>query len=182
MEGRRVAVVGTGWSGIARRSDRTVADMVIDATMRALEDAGLTLAHIDGVANSPTTASSKTDVSQARTDINEGEMLASVDGFANASLDFVASVLGLRRLRWFNAQIKGVCQDADRRRGRDLIRPRAEHLIQAMSYGSAQDPRRMPSHPRASPQPPVGPSALPQELTGAQPRFGVRRSRPETIR
>ena len=49
MAGRPVAIAGVGYSPVARRSELTWQDLVIDAVTAALGDAGLTPADVDGM-------------------------------------------------------------------------------------------------------------------------------------
>lgn len=51
--GRSVAVVGVGFSEIARRSSRRLASLTIDAIGAALDDAGLVATDVDGLATFP---------------------------------------------------------------------------------------------------------------------------------
>jgi acetyl-CoA acetyltransferase len=47
--GQRVAIVGTGYSQVGRKSGLTADQHMIQATKSALDDAGLTVHDIDGV-------------------------------------------------------------------------------------------------------------------------------------
>jgi len=50
---RRSIISGIGQSAIGRRLNRTGLDLTVEASLRAVEDAGLTLADIDGIATYP---------------------------------------------------------------------------------------------------------------------------------
>ncbi len=49
----RIAVAGVGYSRIERRSGRTLAALTVEACRAALDDAGLALREVDGIATSP---------------------------------------------------------------------------------------------------------------------------------
>jgi acetyl-CoA acetyltransferase len=49
----RVAIVGLGSTGFSRAADRSAASLAYEAAVRAIRDAGLTAADVDGVVNSP---------------------------------------------------------------------------------------------------------------------------------
>ncbi|MEU1522485.1 thiolase family protein [Nocardia rhamnosiphila] len=49
----QVAITGIGYTELIRRNPRTLAELTVEATDRALADAGLTRAEIDGLATTP---------------------------------------------------------------------------------------------------------------------------------
>ncbi|WP_018505011.1 thiolase C-terminal domain-containing protein [Parafrankia discariae] len=83
--GRGAAVVGTGFSDVARRSSRPLGAHVIQACLRAVEDCGLSVADIDGLANYPNPSR---------------PVGAIVDGVDVAGVNYVARTLGLDNLGW----------------------------------------------------------------------------------
>lgn len=85
LHGRNVAIVGTAFSDVARRSDRSLASHVVQACLGALDDCGLSVDEVDGVANYPNPSR---------------PVGAVVEGVDVAGVNFVARVLGLHRLRW----------------------------------------------------------------------------------
>lgn len=89
----QVAVVGSGFSEVGRHLDRTVGDLVIEACRRAVEEAGLTFADIDGLATMPVNANQSFDLS------------LNTEGLDSAPTDYIARTLGLKQVTWFNHSI-----------------------------------------------------------------------------
>ena len=89
--GGRVAVVGTGWSEISRRSNRTLAELTIEACSNAIEDAGLTWDQIDGLATYPSSAGAG----------------GSIEGIDSLGIEYLAQTLGLRELKWYVSLDRG---------------------------------------------------------------------------
>ncbi|MFF3372241.1 hypothetical protein ACFYXF_04700 [Streptomyces sp. NPDC002680] len=83
--GRGAAVVGTGWSDVARHSASPLGAHVVQACRRAVEDCGLTMADIDGVATYPNPSR---------------PVGTTVDGIDVAGVNYVAATLGLTNLGW----------------------------------------------------------------------------------
>jgi acetyl-CoA acetyltransferase len=82
----KVAVVGVGYSELPRRSPRSAAAFTLDAIRAALDDAGLTVADVDGMATYP-----------------EIPVFGNphVDGVDVVSVHYVSRLLGLNeQLRW----------------------------------------------------------------------------------
>jgi acetyl-CoA acetyltransferase len=88
---RRVAVAGSGWSKISRRSNCTLADLTIEACTNAIEDAGLTWDHVDGLATYPSTAGAG----------------GSIEGIDTLGVEYLAQTLGLRELKWYISLDRG---------------------------------------------------------------------------
>lgn len=86
---RGVAVVGVGFSEIARRSARSVGDLTVDAARRAAEDAGVPVADIDGLSTYPDIPSYGSP---------------SVDGRDVVTVHYLARRLGLVDTLSWNAQ------------------------------------------------------------------------------
>jgi acetyl-CoA acetyltransferase len=80
-----VAIVGTAFSRIGRHLDASAGELAVEATKRAVEDAGLTLDDIDGISNYPNPSR-----------INAGN----VDGLDLVTLNYLARTAPLRNLRW----------------------------------------------------------------------------------
>jgi acetyl-CoA acetyltransferase len=82
----KTAIVGTAYSRIARRADVTIGVLAVEAIQGALEDAGLTVSDVDGLAVYPDAAR-----------LGAG----SVDGVDVVGAFYVARMLGLKdQLRW----------------------------------------------------------------------------------
>jgi acetyl-CoA acetyltransferase len=81
----RAVIVGTGFSDVARHSPSPLGAHVVQASLRALEDAGLSVEDIDGLANYPNPSR---------------PVGAVVDGVDVAGVNYVATTLRLPNLRW----------------------------------------------------------------------------------
>lgn len=81
----RAAIVGTGYSDVARHSSASLGAHVIQACLRAMQDCGVSADDIDGVANYPNPSR---------------PVGAVIDGVDIASVNYLAPTLGLRHLRW----------------------------------------------------------------------------------
>jgi acetyl-CoA acetyltransferase len=81
----RAAIVGTGFSDVARESPSPLGAHVVTACLRAIEDCGLSINDIDGVANYPNPSRPVGTI---------------VDGVDVAGVNYVAVTLGLENLRW----------------------------------------------------------------------------------
>jgi acetyl-CoA acetyltransferase len=82
---RGAAIVGTAYSDVARKSPMSLGAHVVQACRRAVEDCGLTLDDIDGVANYP----------------NPSRPVGTVaEGVDVAGAKYVARTLGLENLAW----------------------------------------------------------------------------------
>lgn len=87
-----VAIVGVGYSEVARHSDRTLGQLAVSACRRALDDCGLTPRDVDGIANFP---------SPSR--LGAG----TVDGVDVVGVAYVAHALGLDGLQWVSSSTRG---------------------------------------------------------------------------
>lgn len=85
FKAREVAIVGIGFSEVKRRSDKTLGQLAVSACTRALEDAGLTAADIDGISNYPS-PSRPAD--------------SPVDGKDIVGVHYLAQALRLKDLSW----------------------------------------------------------------------------------
>lgn len=83
--GKGAAIVGTGFSDVARHSSAPLGAHVVQACLRAVEDAGLSIDDIDGLANYPNPSR---------------PVSAVVDGVDIAGVNYAAMTLGARNLRW----------------------------------------------------------------------------------
>ncbi len=87
FEGKnKVAIVGVGHSQVGRKLPRSVGALAVEASLRAIEDAGLTLKDIDGLANYPQTT---------------GAGVGPVPGVSSAPLQWMIEGLGIETLRWW---------------------------------------------------------------------------------
>lgn len=82
---RQVAIVGVGFSEVKRRSEKTLGQLTVSACLRAIEDAGLRPADIDGIANYPH-PSRPAD--------------SPVDGVDIVGVNYVSQALRLDALQW----------------------------------------------------------------------------------
>jgi acetyl-CoA acetyltransferase len=83
--GRGAAIVGTGYSDVSRHSPSPLGAHAVQACHRAIEDCGLTVDDIDGVATYPNPSR---------------PLAATVDGVDVVGVNYVAATLGLTNLRW----------------------------------------------------------------------------------
>jgi acetyl-CoA acetyltransferase len=88
---RRAVISGIGQSQIGRRLGRTGLDLTIEATLRAVDDAGLTLSDIDGLSTYP------------------GGSPAGSSGFAGPGTPEVQDALRLH-LNWHSGGLEGAAQ------------------------------------------------------------------------
>ena len=82
----KVAVVGVAYSDVQRHSDHTIGHLAVSACARALADAGLRSADIDGISTYPIPGGPPT-----------GPI---VDGVDVVSVEYVAQAMGLDNLSW----------------------------------------------------------------------------------
>jgi acetyl-CoA acetyltransferase len=94
---RRAAIVGTGLSDVARHSSSSLGAHVVQACLRAIEDCGLSVHDIDGLANYPNPSRPA------------GAVLEGVD---IAGVNYVATTLGVRNLRWACSVTQGTVMAA----------------------------------------------------------------------
>src|ERR1700685_27563 len=83
--GSEVAIVGVGYTPIARHSKRSLGSLAVDAALDAIKDAGLTRDKIDGYVGSPTAP----NVSAAHH-----------DGLDEVSSTYMVEALGLTEPSW----------------------------------------------------------------------------------
>lgn len=82
----RVAIVGAGHSQVGRKLDRPIGALAVDASLAALEDAGLTVADIDGLSTYPE---------------GPGPGVGPTPGISAAPLRWMVDALGIQRLDWW---------------------------------------------------------------------------------
>ena len=82
----KVAIVGVGHSQVGRRLERPIGALAIDASLAAIEDAGLTIADIDGLATYPA---------------GPGPGVGPVPGISAAPLEWIVEALGITELNWW---------------------------------------------------------------------------------
>jgi acetyl-CoA acetyltransferase len=80
-----VAIVGVGYSQVARRSDHTLGSLAVSACQAAIDDAGLTAEDIDGISNYPQPGT---------------HMSAPVDGIDIVGVSYLSQTMELSNLRW----------------------------------------------------------------------------------
>src|SRR5205823_8773320 len=83
--GKKTAIVGTGLSRIARRAEVGVGALAVEACQRALEEAGLPVEAIDGIATYPNPSR-----------VGAGN----TDGVDFVDVNYIARALDLKQLRW----------------------------------------------------------------------------------
>ena len=81
----KVAVVGVGYSKVARHADVSVGALAVEACKKAVDDAGLEMEDIDGISNypSPSRAGAGT-----------------VDGVDFVGINYIGKALNMKQLRW----------------------------------------------------------------------------------
>jgi acetyl-CoA acetyltransferase len=82
---RRVVVSGTGYSRIARHIEEPIGLLAVEAARRALDEAGLTVDDVDGLANFPAAGHASA---------------GSVDGVDHVGTGYLSGALPSRNLRW----------------------------------------------------------------------------------
>ena len=87
----RVVVAGVGYSQIARSTGRSEGSLAVEASKAALDDAGLTVADLDGIAMWPDRVSSV---------------------FEGPSITYMYRALGLQNVRYYQAMGTGPAQFA----------------------------------------------------------------------
>jgi acetyl-CoA acetyltransferase len=88
-----VAVVGVAYSEVKRHSERTIGQLAVSATDRALADAGLERADIDGISLYPVPGGPTSG--------------ATYDGVDYVSVEYLSQALGLENLTWSLAPANG---------------------------------------------------------------------------
>lgn len=83
---KRAAIVGVAYSDVARRSDQTLGQLAVSACRRALDDAGLEPADVDGIANYPVPGGPLDHLP--------------VDGIDIVGVGYIAQALELETLVW----------------------------------------------------------------------------------
>src|SRR4051812_1000664 len=84
----KVAIVGVGQSQFGRRLERTTGQLAVDACLAAVEDAGLTLKEIDGLATFPE---------------GPGPGVGPDPGINAAPMSFMVDALGIEQVDWWSA-------------------------------------------------------------------------------
>ena len=82
----KVAIVGVGHSIVGRRLERPIGALAVDASLQAIEDAGLTVKDIDGLATFPS---------------GPGPGVGPVPGVSAAPLRWMIDGLGIEQLNWW---------------------------------------------------------------------------------
>lgn len=88
----KVAIVGVGFSEIARRSGRSLGALALDACLKAIDDAGLNVEDIDGISNYPNASR-----------LGAGDK----EGVDIVGVKYIAQALRLTNLSWFSSITTG---------------------------------------------------------------------------
>jgi acetyl-CoA acetyltransferase len=89
----KVAIVGVAFSEVVKRSNRSLGQLAVEACLKAIDDAGLRLEDIDGIANYP--APSRISVANP------------VDGIDIVGVHYIVQALTLEKLRWVCSVMNG---------------------------------------------------------------------------
>jgi acetyl-CoA acetyltransferase len=112
----QVAIVGVGHSQVGRRLSRPLGLLAIDASLAAVEDAGLELSQIDGAATFPMFPGG-----------NEGPERG--DGVTFVSTGWMVSSLGLEDVRWWSETQAGNISTAIEQAAMALALGRCEYAL-----------------------------------------------------
>ncbi|MEX2446656.1 MAG: hypothetical protein WD734_04885 [Dehalococcoidia bacterium] len=82
----KVAIAGVAHSKLGRKLERPLGALAVDACLAAIEDAGLTLQDIDGIATYPQTT---------------GPGVGPEPGISSAPLEWMVKGLGIEEMRWW---------------------------------------------------------------------------------
>ena len=82
----KVAIVGVGHSQVGRKLERPLGALAVDASLKAIADAGLTVQDIDGIVNYPQT---------------DGAGVGPQPGVSSAPLQWMVDGLGIERVNWW---------------------------------------------------------------------------------
>ncbi|MDA0301625.1 MAG: hypothetical protein O2822_03785 [Chloroflexi bacterium] len=85
--GGNVAIVGVGRSKIGRKQDRSIGALAVEASLKAIEDAGLTLRDIDGLSTFPEST---------------GPGVGPTPGVSAAGLQWMVQGLGIEQVNWWS--------------------------------------------------------------------------------
>ncbi len=92
----RTAIVGVGYTPMERKSEKSLAEVAVEAAVNAIADAGLTSQDIDGYAGTPKAPNASA---------------LHWDGVDEISERYMASALGLTNMRWASDANRGVVAD-----------------------------------------------------------------------
>ncbi len=92
----RTAIVGVGYTPMVRKSEKSLAEVAVEAAVNAIADAGLTSQDIDGYAGTPKAPNASA---------------LHWDGVDEISERYMASALGLTNMRWASDANRGVVAD-----------------------------------------------------------------------
>ena len=82
-----VAIVGIGRTQMSRRGDRAIGALAVEASLKAIEDAGLTLRDIDGLSTYPEST---------------GPGVGPVPGVSSSNLQWMVQGLGVEQINWWS--------------------------------------------------------------------------------
>ena len=82
-----VAIIGVGRSKLSRGGSRAIGALAVEASLKAIENAGLTLRDIDGLSTFPTA---------------DGPGVGPVPGVSAASLEWMVQGLGIEQINWWS--------------------------------------------------------------------------------
>ena len=82
----QVAIVGVGHSKVGRKQERPLGALAVDASLKAIEDAGLSLSDIDGIASYPQT---------------NGAGVGPEPGVSAVPLQWMVDGLGVKNIDWW---------------------------------------------------------------------------------
>ena len=85
--GGKVAIVGVGRTKITRKGDRAIGALAVEASLKAIEDAGLTLRDIDGLSTFPEST---------------GPGVGPTPGVSAAGLQWMVQGLGIEQVNWWS--------------------------------------------------------------------------------
>jgi acetyl-CoA acetyltransferase len=94
---KETAIVGVGFTPLARKTDRSVASLAVEAAMNAIADAGLKPSDIDGYAGTP---------------IGGSGGAVHLDGVDEISCRYITDALDLQNMRWLTDAARGLLSDA----------------------------------------------------------------------
>src|SRR3989338_3852372 len=82
----KVAIVGIGRTKMSRRGDRAIGALAVEASLKAIADAGLTIRDIDGLSTYPEST---------------GAGVGPVPGVSAAPLNWMVQGLGIEQVSWW---------------------------------------------------------------------------------
>ncbi|HEX5368039.1 MAG TPA: hypothetical protein VFY10_01350 [Dehalococcoidia bacterium] len=140
----KVAIVGVGHSQIGRRLERPIGALAVDASIEAIEDAGLTIQDIDGLATYPS---------------GPGPGVGPVPGISAAPLGWMVGALGIEQLNWWgdgggniSTAIGYAIQAIATGSCNNVLVWRAMYQPRSGGFGSGSGGRDAPTGPREAPR------------------------------